>query len=292
MHRVFALLAIALFLSQGFAQTDLPEGYAGLETCGACHEDIARSFGGGAHRLIAERASGAWTGRECESCHGAGGEHSETTDVEKIFGFRGAGSDRINQACLECHEGEDTHRGRLFGAHYRQGVDCLGCHAIHSASEAPLLTKESDALCSSCHIAERAAFRRPFTHRLEQKAIGCVDCHNPHGGPPPGSMRRFAANELPCLQCHADKRGPFPFEHAPVRLETCTTCHEPHGSANPRMMVRSEVSQLCLECHTMAASTLGGPPTAFHDLRSARFRNCTVCHSKTHGSFLSPDFLR
>ena len=30
-------------------------------------------------------------------------------------------------------------------------------------------------------------------------------------------MSRVSANELVCLKCHADKRGPFPFEHAPVK---------------------------------------------------------------------------
>jgi DmsE family decaheme c-type cytochrome len=147
-------------------------------------------------------------------------------------------------------------------------------------------------LCASCHVTERAAFKRPFTHRLEQNAIDCVDCHNPHGGPPPASLQAFAANETSCLKCHTDKRGPFPFEHAPVKLEACSTCHEPHGSANPRMLIRHNTSQLCLECHTLTPQNLGGPPTAFHDMRTARFRDCTVCHSKIHGSFINKDLLR
>jgi hypothetical protein len=33
-----------------------------------------------------------------------------------------------------------------------------------------------------------------------------------------------------CVKCHGDKRGPFTFEHAPVRLEGCGACHQPHGS--------------------------------------------------------------
>ena len=101
-----------------------------------------------------------------------------------------------------------------------------------------------------------------------------------------------SANEPGCLKCHGDKRGPFPFEHAPVKLEPCSTCHEPHGSANPRMLVRHEVNRVCLECHASTFSRLGGAPPAFHDLRSARFQNCTICHSKIHGSYVSRDFLR
>ncbi len=106
------------------------------------------------------------------------------------------------------------------------------------------------------------------------------------------TARRVSVNETACLNCHGDKRGPFPFEHAPVKMESCSVCHEPHGSSNPRMMVRHNVAQLCLECHTTSLAALGGSPPAFHDLRSARFRSCTSCHSKIHGSFVSRDFLR
>jgi predicted CXXCH cytochrome family protein len=83
-----------------------------------------------------------------------------------------------------------------------------------------------------------------------------------------------------------------------VRLEGCMACHEPHGSANPRMLVRHEVRLVCLECHSNIANplapppTLGGVPPAFHDLRSTRFQNCTVCHTKVHGSYVDRTLLR
>jgi len=289
-------LPVLLFVSSALlAQQEpaaAPSGYAGSETCGICHEEIARSLPRGPHRLIETVQGGKWRGSECESCHGAGAEHSESTEVAQILGFKTQSANQINQACLACHAGNETHSGRLFGSHNRNQLDCLACHSVHSAAAQPLLVAESGALCASCHVAERAAFNRPFTHRLNQKAIACVDCHNPHGGPPPAGMRRVAANEPTCLNCHTDKRGPFLFEHAPVRLEPCSSCHEPHGSANPRMLIRHNISQLCLECHTGSMNTLGATPPGFHDLRSARFRNCTVCHSKIHGSYINRDFLR
>jgi DmsE family decaheme c-type cytochrome len=270
----------------------IPEGYAGTEMCGVCHEDISLAFSKTPHGQIPGAANGVWQGRECEACHGPGASHAESADAALIFRFSNAPAGRTNQTCLECHNGQETQRGRLMGAHYRNSLDCTSCHSVHHSGQRSLLTAESNQLCSSCHLSERAAFKRPFTHRLEQKAIDCVDCHNPHGGPPPASMQRFAANDLSCFRCHADKRGPFPFEHAPVKLESCASCHEPHGSANPRMLIRHDVSQLCLECHTLTMSNPGGPPPAFHDLRSARFRNCTICHSKIHGSFINEDLLR
>jgi DmsE family decaheme c-type cytochrome len=285
-------LAVPALPQEPEAGAALPEGYAGAEMCAVCHEDTAQAFPKTPHGQITGAAKGVWKGRECEACHGPGAKHAESADASLIFSFKTAEPDRVNQTCLECHSGSETQRGRLMGAHYRNSLECTSCHSVHHSEQRRLLTAEPNQLCSSCHISERAAFNRPFTHRLVQNAIECVDCHNPHGGPTPASMQRFAANDLACFKCHADKRGPFPFEHAPVKLESCSSCHEPHGSANPRMLVRHNVSQLCLECHTLNMSNPGGPPPAFHDLRSARFRNCTICHSKIHGSFISEDLLR
>ncbi len=160
---------------------------------------------------------------------------------------------------------------------------------MHSESS---LASKVDQLCSACHQDVQAQFARPFRHRLNEGALSCVDCHSPHGEAGAWQTSRFAGNETACVRCHGEKRGPFPFEHAPVRMEACSTCHEPHGSVNPRMLTRQNVGQLCLECHTISSATLGGVPPGFHDMRSARFQNCTVCHSKIHGSFVSSDFLR
>jgi len=128
--------------------------------------------------------------------------------------------------------------------------------------------------------------------------MSCVDCHNPHGAFR-GMMRTTAANEPGCYKCHTDKRGPFTFEHAPIRLEGCGTCHEPHGSSNPKMLTRQEVRLVCLECHSglpqapgTTQSAIGAVPPAFHDLRTPRYRNCTICHQKVHGSHVDRNFLR
>jgi hypothetical protein len=64
------------------------------------------------------------------------------------------------------------------------------------------------------------------------------------------------------------------------------------------MLVRHEVSNLCLECHAnlpiVPARTrvIGGVPPALHDLRTARFQNCTICHVKIHGSYVDRTFFR
>jgi DmsE family decaheme c-type cytochrome len=190
--------------------------------------------------------------------------------------------------------------GRIAGGHAKDEVACTTCHSIHGANGAKLvLHKESEinAQCSNCHISQWASFQRPYKHRLPEGAMSCVDCHNPHASFRPETMRTAYGNEPGCFKCHSDKRGPFTWEHAPVRLEGCAACHEPHGSANPRMLVRHEQRLVCLECHANLpvgnpTGNLGVVPPAFHDLRNPRFQNCTVCHVKIHGSYVDRALMR
>jgi DmsE family decaheme c-type cytochrome len=145
----------------------------------------------------------------------------------------------------------------------------------------------------------------PFKHRVNEGFMNCSDCHNPHGAPAPtwraASRPRMTgqalANEEPCLQCHTDKRGPFVFEHAAVRVDGCEACHFPHGSANPRLLRRPVVFTLCLECHNGAGNfgpAASGVPihSPSHNLAEPRYQNCTTCHVRIHGSNSEARFLR
>ena len=65
------------------------------------------------------------------------------------------------------------------------------------------------------------------------------------------------------------------------------------------MLTRQVVSLVCLECHSNLPlpvpppnATLGTVPPAFHDLRSPRFQNCTLCHQKVHGSYVNRAFFK
>ena len=181
-------------------------------------------------------------------------------------------------------------------------MSCAACHSIHKNGPNGLVARKPADInpqCAGCHTDVWASFQRPYKHRLPEGAMSCVDCHNPHGSVLPKSIQTTRANEPGCSRCHGDKVGPFPFEHAPVRLEGCGACHQPHGSANPRMLTRQEVRLVCLECHSNLPvpvpppnATLGTVPPAFHDLRSPRFQNCTLCHQKVHGSYVNRAFFK
>jgi DmsE family decaheme c-type cytochrome len=116
-------------------------------------------------------------------------------------------------------------------------------------------------------------------------------------GQKPRMMEQAMNTESPCLKCHMDKRGPFVYEHPPVRVEGCETCHNPHGSMNAKLLRRPVVFTLCLECHNGAASfgtRNNGVPLQSnkHNMLDPKFQKCTTCHISIHGSNNEGFFLR
>lgn len=283
------------------AAADSSKGtYVGSETCQACHEDIYKAFQRNRHHAV-EAASKNWKGQACEACHGPGSKHAESATAEDIRNPAKLIPNESERICLGCHKNSFTHSGRIQGGHGRNQVACVSCHSVHKPEAEAITTgrnKAINAQCATCHQQTWAEFQKPHKHFLPEGAMSCVDCHNPHGSFLPKMINTVNANEPSCIRCHSDKRGPFTFEHPPVKMEGCRTCHEPHGSANPRMLRRHEERFVCLECHanvgytSQQTHTIGGVPPAFHDLRSPRFRQCSVCHIKVHGSYVDRSFLR
>lgn len=290
---VCLLLATSLFAAQS---PNRPAGYAGSDACQTCHDDIYKAFESNPHHAVETGGRPKWKGMACEACHGPGAKHVESLSAADILNPAKQKIPAGDRTCLQCHLNQPTHTGRITTPHAKGEVACTSCHMVHQGAEKLKPTRPAavNQQCARCHNSVWAQFQKPHKHRLPEGAMSCTDCHNPHGSLLPRSVRTVDANEPSCFRCHSDLRGPFTFEHAPVRLEGCTTCHEPHGSANPRMLVRREQRFLCLECHSniAAGATVGGTPPAFHDLRSARFRNCTICHSKIHGSYVDPNLER
>ena len=88
--------------------------------------------------------------------------------------------------------------------------------------------------CSQCHKNKRAEIWRTSHMPVREGKMTCSSCHNPHGSFGESLLKEATVNDT-CYKCHAEKRGPFLFEHAPVR-ESCTNCHDPHGSVNDFML--------------------------------------------------------
>jgi DmsE family decaheme c-type cytochrome len=260
--------------------------YVGSDNCKTCHEDQFKNVQGTAHyKVFSPKGRGQeWHG--CESCHGPGSAHVDGGgDKTKIFRFSEQNPAKITERCMTCHENNLEHQNFNRSVHNKNGITCTSCHSAHvPAVKEKLLVKKNPDLCFTCHNETKADFLKPFHHKVMEGYVQCQDCHNVHGSVQPKQLRANAAQDAICYKCHAEKRGPFVFEHEPIRTEGCTACHTPHGSANPRLLTRARVNTLCLECHQNFYN-------APHP-QNTKSQACTMCHMGIHGSNTSPVFFK
>lgn len=309
-HRTaFTLVIGFVFAALAAGQTPrTAPGYIGNTVCRDCHGEIWEAFYKNPHYKSVASGDQPPQRTGCEGCHGGAQEHVNS----------GGGADTIPNAfslmppkqvlenCLTCHANDFSKANIRRSEHTLNDVACTSCHSIHHAATPKyLLAKKQSELCYGCHTGVRAQFEMPSKHRVNEGFMQCTDCHNPHGAfaatwrmaDRPRMVEQALGNEEPCLKCHMDKRGPFVYEHPPVRIEGCETCHFPHGSTNTRLLRRPVVFTLCLQCHNGAGSfgtrNNGETPLSrTHNLLDPKYQNCTTCHVRVHGSNSDSFFLR
>jgi DmsE family decaheme c-type cytochrome len=304
------LLALAVLLAPvAFAQTppSNTNSYVGSELCGTCHTDLAKAFYKNPHYKSIASGKEAPDKTGCEGCHGPGKNHiAAGGGAATIRAFSQMTSSQVIDTCLTCHAKDFSKANIRRSAHTEADVVCTNCHSIHGSTQPKfLLAKQQNELCYGCHTDVRAQFSMPVKHRVNEGVVQCTDCHNPHGNFAPSWRTGAGAklvtashdNEEPCLRCHIDKRGPFTFEHASVRVEGCMGCHVPHGSTNAKLLNRPVVFTVCLECHN-GAGTYGREnlgiftQSGSHNMLDPKFQQCTQCHVRIHGSNTDARFLR
>jgi DmsE family decaheme c-type cytochrome len=270
------------------------------EVCYRCHcekrdlEQIAHP-----HQVLGPN------GFNCTTCHDAHG---------KILM-----ANRRDQ-CLKCHDGAPTMAWHS-STHHREGVACTDCHNPHPKADVPQVVRVSHTTvkrprrlpmsvdepqaCYKCHEKIYALTALPSHHPIAEGKMVCSDCHDAHGQAH-GHLKEATVNEV-CYECHAEKEGPFAYEHAPV-TENCAYCHEAHGTVENNLL-RQPTTFLCLRCHS-GHSTHGRSENCFRchfvdgDItnvgggpldpmipttpitRKALFTDCTQCHTQIHGSDL------
>jgi DmsE family decaheme c-type cytochrome len=280
--------------AQGPAEPETPKySRKGADTCLNCHDDAtALAIFAGRHGVPSDSRTPFGHGQlQCEACHGPGGLHTarvrrgEERPPMIRFGSHAPTPVRTQNAmCAECHAA-DLGFGWHGSAHDDNAVACADCHSAHAATDPVLATATQAEVCFACHTLQRAASLKPFGHPLHEGKMDCGACHDPHGSTAHMQLARQTVNQT-CYECHADKRGPFLWEHAPV-AEDCTICHAPHGSTQPAMLVRRG-PLLCQSCHAAQghpslaqtpAGLAGGSPSKY-----LLGENCLNCHSAVHGS--------
>jgi DmsE family decaheme c-type cytochrome len=270
-----------------------PFSKEGVDTCINCHDEqneypVFPLFKT-KHAVKADaRSPFGGDNKQCETCHGPGGTHAKAKKSDKrggtIITFGKIAWTPVkdqNARCMTCHQ---THQRISWSgsSHEFSEVACTNCHTIHTAKD-PVMARQTQAkVCFTCHAKEQAKFQQASHHPVREGQMACTECHNVHGESGTGALVKATAREK-CTSCHAEKRGPFLWEHAPA-AEDCNLCHTPHGS-NQAALLKKRAPQLCQECHSPAShpsARLDGSKLAGSVFLSAK--GCANCHSQVHGT--------
>jgi DmsE family decaheme c-type cytochrome len=267
-----------------------PEAFAGSETCKGCHEESYERF---AHtkmgRLFLKQPRNDHERLGCEGCHGPGKAHVEAGGGKgkdaKLITFQKGDPTPVearNAVCLNCHQKGD----RLFwqaSAHEARDIACTNCHKlmVDLTPRAQLAKATEMDTCATCHLRQRSQQWRSSHMPVREGKMTCSSCHNPHGTVTQTLLKEPSVNET-CYTCHAEKRGPFLWEHAPVP-ESCSNCHEPHGS-NHEKMLKIAKPRLCQQCHIETRHPTNPYGRDAASLKFVLGRQCANCHVNVHGS--------
>jgi DmsE family decaheme c-type cytochrome len=292
---LFALLVPLGGLTQTSDDAESPPSYSreGADSCFACHDDQKTlSIFRTQHAVPTDPRGPFGHGQlQCESCHGPLGDHAgrvrrgqERPPAANFGSDKATPVDEQNGLCLACHQA-DAGFGWHGNGHDTNDISCADCHTLHASRDSVMQTSTQAEVCFDCHQQQRSQSLKPYAHPIRQGKMDCGGCHSTHGESPDWQFVRQTLNDT-CFQCHAEKRGPYLWEHPPV-AENCSNCHNAHGSNHPGM-VELRDPMMCQGCHSQA-----GHPSLVNDgdgLPGAApspyllGRSCLNCHTQVHGS--------
>jgi len=273
--------------SPGGKKSDLPSlrgtshnlGAVAPYTCYRCHSQTRHlQEVAGPHQICGPN------GFNCTTCHNAHGQIREESRKD---------------LCLQCHNGTPTMAWHS-SSHDLNRVACTDCHNPHPSRRVPQfvgidrtsitrpkrmpMSVEEPEACYKCHPRILGLNSLQSHHPIKEGKMVCSDCHDAHGQLEK-NLKAESVN-LVCWKCHADKQGPFVYEHPPV-TENCSICHEPHGTVANNLL-RQPVTFLCLRCHNGHRGSHGnGVRTGLDSrtyLQQAYYTDCTNCHKTIHGT--------
>ena len=262
------------------------------EKCLECHEEYIRTY-------AMTKMGRTLPNGGCESCHGPMSKHLDAPRQKPALVVSLSDKSEFNpnplnpeqkaSICTQCHK-SGLQINWQTSVHAAAGNACTTCHTVMSMDD-PVRNKLTQTdVCFTCHQDKRAASFRRSRHPVREGKVVCSNCHNPHGTAGRTNLVKNTVNEV-CYQCHAEKRGPFLWEHQPVR-EECTICHDPHGSTHYRML-KVAPPYLCEECHNpgpsghpaqLRSGAEAVPPGPTNNSRYTLIKGCVNCHSQIHGS--------
>ncbi len=223
---------------------------------------------------IATKAVTEWN-VGCEKCHGPGSEH-----VKKPVGGSILNPSRMDyvqaaDTCIQCHSQGQPLKNPIEGKYYDWPV---GFHLGKKLSDFWKLEDHKLGETSFTHFGDGTAHKNRMqgndyvTSQMYTHGVSCYTCHDAHGTPHEGLLRKPASTL--CLDCHGPNSPSGP-RAATVEAHT----HHKAGSTGSE----------CIACHMpKIAQTLGDVNVRSHTFRfvmpaktdALKIPNaCNVCHT-------------
>jgi len=212
-------------------------------------------------------------GPKCGDCHNESSWKTQKFDHLKETGYALLGvhdhiacndchrsgnlKEKIPKDCFGCHQGQDSHAGRL-------GKGCDKCHGNEKWKPStfdhtrdtkwPLVGRHEKVDCHACHTAPTA------TQKLKTECVACHRSSDVHAGK--------LGND--CAQCHTPEgwRAGVSFDHdltsfPLVGLHVAVPCEQCHTTRKYH-----DVGHTCIDCHKK---------DDFH--KGSLGKDCAKCHS-------------
>lgn len=210
-------------------------------TCGNCHISKQRDWGQTAHAtaFASLEETGEADNPYCQSCHTTNGLSNLAADSAGYFAVTGDAKDFYKDVqCEACHGAGAGHvtapdDAQPFSSIAADTAATTGCATCHRGNYSPYVSEWQSSLhgrfqtatagraeCQGCHEGKAIVARfDPDAKFMEQgsttnQPIVCAACHDPHGGPNGGQLRRpIDTPDLEtnlCMSCHARRFAPDP----------------------------------------------------------------------------------
>jgi formate dehydrogenase gamma subunit len=251
------------------------------ESCGSCHERVAREFPASEHgKALAAGTMGAPT---CLSCHRHAIVAAARTTADSL-----ATREAQARLCASCHLDDPEVRARTapsagFIAAYTTSVhgralasgkasaaNCVSCHGSHSmkrgADPASLVHRNNVATtCAECHQKPAREFRASIhgaeLARGNADTPTCTSCHGEHTilapSDPQSPVAASNVSEQVCSPCHSSVKLASKYGLRSDRFQTYTDSY--HGLA-----IRGGALEVanCSSCHGSHAITAANDPAS------------------------------
>ena len=229
-------------------------GYAGSDTCQACHDEIYETWKSSKH--ASEFKTEQEDSRKCNICHSTGLDSSNQTPIE------------INVGCEACHgPGEE--------------------HVSNNGDPEKIISIKSADICGRCHNGNKSGEDltslldyKPGMKLSEIKGLNLIPVL-PDKTPP------FFKDVHPSLTYNmwsVSGHAKTPDRKIEVRGKkwegsvTCSACHNPHNSDNPSQLVMNP-KELCTSCHFQGTVLKGSGAKGIEETRSLHTAiPCVSCH--------------